>query len=818
MSENLFCSISELQNESDVEQKFVMPLLTSKIPLGLGFDISDIHSKPNIKRFQIEKGTSPKVYFPDYVLLHSGLPVAVIEVKNPTEDILSALREARLYATELNAQFGTEINPCKRVIATNGMITISSFWDTTDHNLEVEFQQVTSDSPEYSNFVRELSKDNLGHLIQKELNKFPTKKYSRPLNLLGGKDVRNQEINPNTFGASFALDYRHLFNPINEDQRAYIVKNAYVDSRERERYSDEIDRIIRAVRRPSVAHATKIKESAQPLELTEKLLQSEKLEHQILLLIGGVGAGKSTFVDHLKEVSLPEEVKKTSLWVHVNLNEAPLNKEDIYQWLTNQLVEKMKFTESSTNFDDLTNLEKLYHVELKRLKDGPLKLLDASSLEYKSRIVDWLVELQKDKLTTLKALERYLGGERGRLLIVVLDNCDKRNRDEQLLMFEVAQWVQKEFRCLLVLPLRDVTYDLHRNEPPLDTALKDLTFRIEPPIFTEVLRRRILLALKEMKTKHSQRTRTYILKNNMRVEYPITDLASYLICIIRSLYEYDQLIRQTISGIAGRNIRRAMEIFLEFCTSGYIDEREIFKIKQSEGQYTLPYHIINRVLFRMNRRFYSGNHSYVKNILNCDPTDIVPNYLDRVAILRWLFNKYTHRGPTFVRGFHPFNILLKDLMIYGHDAKRIKEEVLYLIRAGCIIPEHQRYDDISEDDLISISSAGIIHLKLLKNADYLAACAEDLWYSNEDIATAIRDRIARFEDQLSLKTKVLNTKALYDYLVENRLQYPFRPESIVENYDKSLHSLEDLKETVVSSEEHAQKIMDKINKKSGNST
>jgi hypothetical protein len=157
-------------------------------------------------------------------------------------------------------------------------------------------------------------------------------------------------------------------------------------------------------------------------------------------------------------------------------------------------------------------------------------------------------------------------------------------------------------------------------------------------------------------------------------------------------------------------------------------------------------------------------------------------------------------------------------MIYGHDAKRIKEEVLYLIRAGCIIPEHQRYDDISEDDLISISSAGIIHLKLLKNADYLAACAEDLWYSNEDIATAIRDRIARFEDQLSLKTKVLNTKALYDYLVENRLQYPFRPESIVENYDKSLHSLEDLKETVVSSEEHAQKIMDKINKKSGNST
>ena len=53
-------------------------------------------------------------------------------------------------------------------------------------------------------------------------------------------------------------------------------------------------------------------------------------------------------------------------------------------------------------------------------------------------------------------------------------------------MFQAAQWLQNTFKCLVILPLRDETYDNHRNEPPLDTALKDLVFRIEPPLFQHV--------------------------------------------------------------------------------------------------------------------------------------------------------------------------------------------------------------------------------------------------------------------------------------------------------------------------------------------
>lgn len=67
-------------------------------------------------------------------------------------------------------------------------------------------------------------------------------------------------------------------------------------------------------------------------------------------------------------------------------------------------------------------------------------------------------------------------------------------------MFEAAQWLQREFRCLVVLPLRDETYDNHRDQPPLDTALKDLVFRIEPPMFQQVLVSRVQLAMRALDT------------------------------------------------------------------------------------------------------------------------------------------------------------------------------------------------------------------------------------------------------------------------------------------------------------------------------
>src|SRR3954471_8359582 len=93
-------SLSELLNESDVEQKFIFPLLVAETPYGLHVPSESIVTKQNVRKHVIDKGRAQKRYFPDYLVVKAGLPLVVIEAKERGNDLADAFREARLYAAE----------------------------------------------------------------------------------------------------------------------------------------------------------------------------------------------------------------------------------------------------------------------------------------------------------------------------------------------------------------------------------------------------------------------------------------------------------------------------------------------------------------------------------------------------------------------------------------------------------------------------------------------------------------------------------------------------------------------------------------------
>ena len=75
----MFCALKDLVTESDVEQKLLWPLLTTPFPTGLGLILYDVLTKMSIRRLEVGKGTSRKLYFPDYMVVIAGLPVLVVE-------------------------------------------------------------------------------------------------------------------------------------------------------------------------------------------------------------------------------------------------------------------------------------------------------------------------------------------------------------------------------------------------------------------------------------------------------------------------------------------------------------------------------------------------------------------------------------------------------------------------------------------------------------------------------------------------------------------------------------------------------------------
>ncbi len=370
-----------LQSESDVEQKLVFQLLTASAPDGLGVLPIDIQTKANIRKFSIEKRTLKKIYYPDYILLSGGIPLAIIEAKPPSDrDLAEAFREARLYAAELNAIYPAGVAPVSFVIASNGVDLWAGPADHQDPALVAKVDTLKPYSQDLEWLSQAVGAKALAALASKVHSALAPPKTWKPRSLVGGQSVQDEPMGMNTFGATISSDLKQTFSPATREERAKVVREAYITSSRRTRYVQPIDSIIRAASPFNHGSAHLIEDTGKPSPVVEKIQGSRaSLEHKVMLLVGGAGAGKTTFVDYLQEVALPADLRQATLWVHLNMNFALVNRDEIYNWLREEIIISIRSSFANVDFDELETGKALYSVEINAWNKQASKLLGEGS-------------------------------------------------------------------------------------------------------------------------------------------------------------------------------------------------------------------------------------------------------------------------------------------------------------------------------------------------------------------------------------------------------------------------------------------------------
>ncbi len=209
---------------------------------------------------------------------------------------------------------------------------------------------------------------------------------------------------------------------------------------------------------------------------------------------------------------------------------------------------------------------------------------------------------------------------------------------------------------------------------------------------------------------------------------------------------------------------------MDFCTSGYISSDEITKIRLSEGRHVLPIGLVTNVLLRVNQRFYDSDASYLKNVFAAEPNDKRPHFFARLLILRLLLNKYNAPGIDRMKGYVRVANIRDDAAKFGVDVEIFRRELEYLIRAFCVVCEDFRVKDITDDDLVSIAPAGHVHCNIYSEHYYLAAVAEDSWFSQESVAQQIASRIEDPKAHYAPNTVLENAESILDELENHRLK------------------------------------------------
>ena len=809
----LYCEIEDLHNESDVEQKFIIKFLTMKHPMGLGYDSGEILTKANLREVVIGKGQSKKVYYPDYIISIRGVPLLVLEAKKPGENLENAYSEARLYASEINARFDHNVNACHIILVSNGEETWAGYSDTDTPEFKLSFDDFNTENVQYSKLLDFCSRRTLECFADQPYKDNKGKAFfNTPVTYIGGKMVQNENIEQNSFGRTLIFENDKIFDPRSEEDKYSIVSNAYVPSARREQHAEPIYKEIRKFELPSQKNAIPLA-TDNPQELVERISDriGKKIDsYSLMLLIGNVGSGKSTFVRWFKWKYLGtnnSELASKCDWIFMDMNHAPNSRDDIYGWIKNELLEYLKEIHKDISFNSLPILKHMFRKEIKEFEEGIGQLIKDNDTLYSKELFDLLKNKTRDHETMLIAILNYLKGDFGLIPIVVLDNCDKRDRDTQLLMFEVAQWLRRTFSCIVIMPMRDKTYDLYKDEKPLDTVIKDLVFRIDPPDLLKVLQAR----LEYISRLSTHDKREYTLQNGMKVLIGSDELVEYYKSIMMAIRKSD-MIRDIFYRLSDKNTRKGIELFESFCKSGHISADEIFQIRATGGICNIPNHIFLNAILRKDRRYYNGEESNFINLFASNYNDDFPDPFARIDILNWLNKNKNENGPTGNRGMHRCNDVVHKMELIGHKDTVVKREINYLLRKGLLYSETQ-LNEANNNDLIMITIPGMLHLKMLGNVSYLAACAENVYFKSTNIVSRIASRL-KFDSYLSKLTMVLNAKDLLAYLESYRREYVAKPEVYIKDEeDNSIFDLYPCIDSVnswIEKDPHIKECIDKL--------
>jgi hypothetical protein len=752
--------IDDLKNESDVEQKVVMPLLKNV----LGYDNQEIRTKDYLAPTQIDKGAGKKMgYFPDYLIYIGGIPILVIEVKDLNVSSAEGYREARLYSAEINKRYPEKVNPVKYIVSTNGLDIYVSSWDSEKDLQIIQTCNLQEGQSDLDILKRTISRDSLfGHAQAIRDSLYPVDRF-KPLFLLGGPSRQSAQLPPNTFAADLVPILRKYFDPDETKWSTEILEKGYCSSDEITSYNSTLESLLkdRIFLKDGVELVKTTKKKADIIDnaLSRAVNAKSDIPDPFILIVGGVGSGKSMFIERYYKHLINSEIKERTLWCVIDFNTAPQDIEGLETWICDEFVRDFSKRNGNEDFLSFENLKRYFAPDIAKREKGPYKLLKENDKSaYINKITNDITAWFDDPDKLSEGIIRYYTKDKNIPIVVVFDNVDKRDRDQQLSIFQSVQWFRAKNKCFSILSLRDETFDAYKDAPPLDAFLKPFAFRIIPPRFINVVKRRLELAINYLSS-HTDKTLAYTLPNGIQVTYPSTKLGKYLLSIYLSVFNPQRKISLILEALSGKNIRLALEMFADILISGYFGDDLIFSITEG-NKFDIPEWLVIRVLMRSNYEFFSDTHGYTQNLLAVHAKSKTSNNFILLEILEYLSKRRKEKTDFRIEGYRYVPEIQFHCSKLGYTTEDVLWSLELLLNRGLIIADHQRTTGVKLNDYIKISASGYYHIRFLASrTEYISSIPIDTYFNNKDIAQRISE-----VSQDSMRNRNRRMKLLKEYL------------------------------------------------------
>src|SRR5215813_890300 len=585
----------------------------------------------------------------------AGVPVLIAENATRSAPSLDRYRDLCGYARSINSKYSGGLNPCRFVLVEDGTKVFAGHFDANRPALELDLVDIAPGTVATSNLASFCGIAVLEAHARTYLGKLKIERGIRPFASAGGQPLLLSKRALNSFAAALSPVLRRYFSSNVQENIREIAEKAYVSSAEITEYDRVLEALLKdrvSPRRDSIVEPIRTSRHDEP-RLTKAIRDysgAEQKGGQLQIIQGGVGSGKSLFARRYRDLLEPEEMKGSNFWAFVDFGASPPSLKEAERWFCQSFVESFERENPSIGIYDPDVQKGIFSRKIQQRRGYYETLRTASHEdEIRARATD-LATWQADPIALAEGIAEYISGIKQKNLVVVMDNVDKLDLQTQLDAFQLSLWFMDRSKAFVILQMRDETYERYKNRRPLDTFRSGIAFHIAPPRFIDVVKRRLDLAV-EYLAAHAGSTQEYMLDNGARVILPKGEFGNFLRTIYVLLFAHRTNVARVLESLAGRDTRKALEMFAAIVTSGHISTSAITSNVRGQGEFPInEYHII-RILMRTEYRFFSEQSGYICNIFYYDNDWNRPDNFLLIEILFFLARRLKRAGDIGLEGY-----------------------------------------------------------------------------------------------------------------------------------------------------------------------
>jgi len=487
---------------------------------------------------------------------------------------------------------------------------------------------------------------------------------------------------------------------------------------------------------------------------------------RILLLLGGIGCGKTTYINRFFKYIAKDFMDQNAFWFYIDFLTPP-TEDKLELHVKNSLLSQLREKYGHLNLESRDALLAAYDDKITILRHS---IIDAEQLnegELTKRLNHYLEKWMENVFEYVPRVIRN-ANTLGKSIIICIDNVDQLSPSYQANIFHLTHLISKEMNATSILALREESYHAVSTRKAF-TAYNTNLFHIASPPFMMLMSLRLKYAREMLALPDDE----IIIKLGTGLTFDKKEISKFLNIIEYSIFTKNKNIIRFIESLAFGNMREALDMFATFVYSGATNIDKMLKIYDRDDIYFVPYHEFAKSVILGERRYYRDSASKVVNLFEFGQ-ERNSSYFTRLRLLSLLL-AHASDSSSEGMGFVTLDYVYSSFLDIFDNEQDLSKAISHLLSKQLLQVNTRATDTIEGATHIRISSSGWYYYKYLVRAfAYLDLVFHDTPIKSITLAhklkqyiidvDALSDIQENMQERISLRFE--RTNAFLDYLAD----------------------------------------------------